>query len=64
MTCKHAEDVFLDPAVQTPVSTFITASELRTEVFKLIVGAGLVIVFDSIWRGRYRRESGCRFRWA
>ena len=47
MTCRHAEEVFLDPAVQTRVSTFITTSELRTKAFKHIVGAVLEVVFEN-----------------
>ena len=46
VTCKHAEDVFLDPSVQTRVSPFITANDLRSEVFKQIVVAVVVTMLD------------------
>ena len=46
MTCKHAEDVFLDPSVQTRVSAFITANDLRSEVYKQVVVVVVVTMLD------------------
>ena len=46
VTCKHAEDVFLDPSVQTRVPPFITANDLRSEVFQQVVVAIVVTVFE------------------
>ena len=46
MTCKHAEDVFLDPSVQTRVSAFITANDLQSEVYKQVVVAVVVTMPD------------------
>ena len=46
VTCKHAEDVFMDPSVQTRVSPFITARDLRAEVFKQVVVSVLVTMLD------------------
>ena len=46
VTCKHAEDVFLDPTVQTRVSAFITANDLRSEVYKQVVVAVVVTMPD------------------
>ena len=46
VTCKHAEDVFLDPSVQTRVSAFITANDLRSEVYKQVVVAVVVTMLD------------------
>ena len=46
MTCRHAEDVFLDPSVQKRVTPFITANDLRSEVFKLVAVAVVVTMLD------------------
>ena len=65
MTCKHAEDVFLDQALQTRVSTFITARELRAEVVKRDVVAVVVVAFYIAvlvcHRGRGCRRFRCVF---
>ena len=46
VTCKHAEDVFLDPSVQTRVLAFITANDLQSEVYKQVVVAVVVTMPD------------------
>ena len=46
VTCKHAEDVFLDPSVQTRMTPFITANDLRSEVYKQVVVAVIVTMLD------------------
>ena len=46
VTCKPAEDVFLDPSVQTRVTPFITANDLRSEVYKQVVVAVVVTMPD------------------
>ena len=46
VTCKHADDVFLDPSVQTRVSAFITANDLQSEVYNQVVVAVVVTMLD------------------
>ena len=46
VTCKHAEDVFQDPSVQTRMSPFNTAKDLRSEVYKQVVVAVVVTMID------------------
>ena len=46
MTCEHAEDVFLDPSVQTRMTPIITANDLQSEVYKQVVVAVVVTMLD------------------
>ena len=46
VTCKHAEEVFLDQSVQTRVSHFIAANDLRSEVLQQVVVAVIVTMLD------------------